>query len=153
MADILAPFAIFAVLIILGFSVGTWRESSHLKSLDIRERNTQNIIVTNLRHVPETPAIREATFVAGNAVIATDYFKTFAAGLRNIVGGEVKTFERLLQRARREARMRMIEEAMALGATEIHNVRYETSNVMGATSRNPAASVEVYAYGTAIIRT
>ena len=87
------------------------------------------------------------------AVIATDYFKSFAAKLRNIVGGELRAYETLLARARREAALRMLAQARRLGAGEVYNVRYETSNIRNASRRNNlGVSVEVFAFGTAVVR-
>ena len=82
-------------------------------------------------------------------MVASDYFKTFAAGLRKIVGGELRTFDSLMVRARREACVRMLESARNLGATGVINVRFSTSNI-GSMGRRPAAMVEMFAYGTAI---
>ena len=93
-----------------------------------------------------------AVLVMGEAVIATDYFKSFAAQLRNIVGGRVRAYETLMSRARREAGLRMLEKARKFGATEVYNVRYETSNIRSGGRRSPAVSVEVFAFGTAVVR-
>ena len=82
-------------------------------------------------------------FVSGSVVIATDYYKRLAASLRNLVGGEVKALSPVLDRGRREARLRMVEEAMAAGATMVVNVRFETSTItLGAS--------EIICYGTAL---
>ena len=64
----------------------------------------------------------------------------------------MRSYETLMNRARREATLRMLEEARQVGATEIWNIRFDTSNILSATSKNKAASVEVFASGTAIIR-
>jgi uncharacterized protein YbjQ (UPF0145 family) len=69
-----------------------------------------------------------------------------------IIGGEVRSYERLLERARREACLRMIAEAQRMGASEVWNIRYQTSNISSSSRRNPAVSVEIFAYGTAIVR-
>ena len=71
--------------------------------------------------------------VCGSAVISIDYFKRILAGLRNIFGGTVKSYETLIDRARREALLRMKEKAD--DATMIINVRIETSTI-GKTKRN-----------------
>lgn len=143
---------IVAALLALGFFVGSMRERSHLRSLDRREQEYSDISSTNLRMVTSPESVSEAGMVLGEAVIATDYFKTFAAALRKLVGGELKTYETLLRRARREATLRMLEEARRMGASEVWNVRYETSNITSASRRSPGASVEVFAFGTAVVR-
>lgn len=152
MIEVLSPF--LAVLILLGltYGVGRWRELRHIRSLDERDRELEGISVTNLKLVPSPETIRATGYVSGEAVIATDYFKTFAAALRNLVGGEVHTYHTLMTRARREARLRMLAEANRMGAGEVWNVRYETSNVMSTGRQRAAACVEVFAYGTAVIR-
>ena len=141
------------VLLVLGYVVGTLvRERNHLRSLARREEEFGDIVVTNLRQVSEPDSVAHAQFVSGDAVIATDYFKSFFAGLRNIVGGEVGTFKSLMSRARREATLRMLEKARRMGATEVWNVRHETSNIRSASGRNKGVSVEVFSFGTAVVR-
>ena len=85
----------------------------------------------------------------GSAVISIDYFKRILAGLRNIVGGEVKSYETLVDRARREATLRMKE--MAWDADIILNLRIEISAIgNSANNRKAIGSIEAIAYGTAI---
>ncbi|MCH6588380.1 MAG: YbjQ family protein, partial [Proteobacteria bacterium] len=88
--------------------------------------------------------------VVAAVVISVDYFKRFVAGLRMIFGGRVHTYESLLDRGRREALLRMQERAKELGANMIFNVRLETSSISKG-ARRSVGSVEVLAYGTAII--
>ncbi|GJM25717.1 MAG: metal-binding protein [Phycisphaerae bacterium] len=147
-------FTVIGVLIPLGlgYAIGRWRERSHLASLAKRESQYSDIVVTNLKTGPTPESVRNATFVSGGAVIATDYFKTFAAAIRRIIGGEMRSYETLMNRARREATLRMLDEARQLGASEVWNVRIDTSNILSATSNNKTASVEVFAFGTAIVR-
>ncbi len=139
-------------LLALGYGVGRLRERRHFQALDRREREYANIVVTNLKNVVDPASVKQASLVMGEAVIATDYFKSFVAKLRNIVGGEIKAYETLMARARREATLRMLEQARRFGASEVCNVRYETSNIRSATRRSPAVSVEVFAFGTAVVR-
>jgi uncharacterized protein YbjQ (UPF0145 family) len=89
--------------------------------------------------------------VCGNVVISVDYFKTVVAGLRNLVGGNITAYESLLDRARREAVLRMQQEARAGGAQIIINTKFETSRVSGSAGRG-IGSVEVLAYGTALLK-
>lgn len=152
MAQLYLQLLPIVALLILGFLVGTWQERRHLRSLAHRERAATDIGIVNLKTVTRPDTVAQAAFVCGDAVIATDYFKGFAARLRNIIGGEVRAYETLMQRARREATLRMLAQARELGATEIWNVRYETSNIRSASRNNPAVSVEVVAFGTAVVR-
>lgn len=145
MIEILLPLAVTVVLIVVGLVFGRSRERAHIRELDAREAAAASIVVTDLRTAPPRVHPRRAAYVSGSAVIATDYFKTIAAQLRAIVGGEVKSLGTLIDRARREARLRMIEEARAGGAVAVINVRIETSEIGGNTPMT-----EVFAYGTAL---
>ena len=82
-------------------------------------------------------------FVKGEIVQSKNVGKDFLAGMKNFVGGEVKSYTKMIKEARQEATNRMIEEAEKLGADAIIAVRYGTSGVM----QNAA---EVIAYGTAV---
>jgi len=88
--------------------------------------------------------------VVGEVVIAADYFKTFLAAMRKIVGGNLHAYETLLERARREAIVRMKEAAQDMGANRVVNMRFASSNVGSTEGRRRAPMVEMYAYGTAI---
>ena len=153
MLELILRFLPFVLLVGLGFFVGSWRERRHLASLARRESQYADITVRNVKTVPDPHTVTNSALVMGEAVIATDYFKSFAASLRNIVGGEMRTYETLMRRARREATLRLLEQARRLGATEVWNVRYETSNIRSASGgRAQSPSVEVFAFGTAVRR-
>ena len=93
--------------------------------------------------------------VCGSVVISSDYFKRILASLRGIVGGRVKSYESLLDRSRREAILRLKEQALQQGANLIVNLRLETSAIgNSANQKGHIGSVETFAYGTALfIRT
>ena len=97
----------------------------------------------------EFPHVQEAQLFAGSVVISSDFFKTFIAGLLNLIGGEISTYESLLDRARREAMLRMEEAALAWGANQVVNVRIQTAE-LSANSGQGVVAVEVIAYGTAL---
>jgi len=139
-------------LLVLGFSVGGFRERLHFRNLDRREAAASDFLVTNLKHVANPETVRQSSLVGGQVVIGTDYFKTIVTGLRNLVGGEMKAAQSLMVRARREAVLRMIDDARRLGATEICNVRFAFCNISMMSGNKGAMSVEVYAYGTAVVR-
>jgi uncharacterized protein YbjQ (UPF0145 family) len=110
-----------------------------------------HVVVTDLRSAGDTA--RSGALVAGAAVIASDWGKQFVAQFRKLVGGEIRSYQSLLSRARREARLRMLEEALALGSTEVHNVRYETSTIGAQSSTNTGMAItEILCYGTAVTR-
>lgn len=139
------------LLIALGFGVGKFRELRHLKSLHMREEATSHVLRCNLRQIPTSAMVPGGGLVCGQAVIATDYFKSFAASLRKLFGGEVKSYETLMERARREALLRMVAEAEALGANAVTNIRLETSMIVSSSNRQKASTAaEILAYGTAL---
>ena len=90
----------------------------------------------------------DSALVCGSVVISIDFFKKFVAGLRDLVGGRVSSYESLLERARREALLRMKTEARSIGAKSVWNVRLETSSITK--GGKGVAAVEVIAYGTAV---
>src|SRR5690606_13269549 len=98
---------------------------------------------------PDTPA-PASCLVSGSVVVSADYFKRFAASLRMLVGGRLNTYESLLDRARREALLRMRAQASLMGATHIFNVKIETMAI-GGRAAGGVAALEVLAYGTALI--
>ena len=152
MWSVLLPYLPFLALIVLGVTIGRMRERAHFHSLVRREQAFADIKVLTLKAVSDIKSVTSATLLIGSVVIATDYFKGFAASLRKIIGGELRSYETLLERARREALLRVLAGARDFGAAEVWNVRYETSNIQGGARRSPAVSVEVVAYATAVVR-
>jgi uncharacterized protein YbjQ (UPF0145 family) len=149
--DILLQLIILLVLLILGYLSGTYLEKRHYQSIRERERKTLHIPLVNFGAKQTLPDTHEAELFVGTVVISIDYFKKISAMLRNLVGGRVRVYESLLDRGRREALLRMKEEAMAWGATQVVNVRLETATIGGRSGGNTdPGSVEVIAYGTGI---
>ena len=141
---------IILALITLGYITGTLIEKKHYKSIKERELKFLKLPAVTIKNALNKEAvINDTNLVTGSAVISIDYFKRFLAGLYNIFGGEVKSYESLLDRARREALLRMKEKAA--NADIILNVRIETSTIgKSANQRKTIGSVEAIAYGTAI---
>jgi len=137
-------------LLILGYTVGSLAERRHLKRLAVRERALEHIFVSDVRSLPSGCALQPCGLVDGEVVVASDYFKTFAANLKKMIGGELRTYDTLLQRARREALVRVKEAAHRMGANQVVNIRFATSNIGASGRRQMAAMVEMYAYGTAV---
>lgn len=140
--------------LLLFFVVGRVIERRHLRSIEEREHRLRHIVVTNLRTVPGGVAATEGFLVLGDVVIAPDHFKTWAAGLKTLVGGRLNTLVSLMDRARREALLRMKEDADRQGARFVINVRFETANLRRVSSdggqQQGAAMVEMLCYGTAL---
>lgn len=140
-----------AILVTLGYFFGKRAENKHIKNLIEREQ-VLNTLPAMASRMPPHDGRYEQTLVSGNVVIANDYFKTFVAGLRNLFGGKISTYESLLDRARREALLRMKEDANKIGAELVFNVKYETSSISGQ-SKKKIPIIEVHAYGTALKKT
>lgn len=102
------------------------------------------MIVVNTEYVPGMVVRELKGLVQGNTVRSKHFGRDIAAGLKNIVGGELKGYTELLTEARREATTRMMAQAQQLGANAVLNVRFSTSSVT-------SGAAEMYAYGTAAI--
>jgi uncharacterized protein YbjQ (UPF0145 family) len=144
----LDTFSLWAPLIALalGYGVGRWLERRHYRSLREREQVLRHVVALNTRYVPEGVVAASAQLVSGGVVISSDYFKTFVAGFRSFFGGRFRGYETLLERARREALLRLKAEAEAAGSTLVIGVRFHTTTIAGSTT----PSVEVLAFGTAL---
>ncbi len=139
----------FFVLMALGYGFGQYFERRHYTSIRKREAELKDILIIQTKiPLPQLSTNHDQFLVNGSVVISVDYFKRFVAGLRNLVGGRVTPYETLLDRARREAILRMKEEAMESGAKMILNVKYEMCSIYKG-RRNRIGSVEALAYGTA----
>jgi len=102
------------------------------------------MIVVNTESVPGMTIVAVKGIVQGNTIRAKHVGRDIAAGLKNLVGGELKGYTELLTEARREAMERMLAQADELGANAVVNVRFSTSAVT-------AGAAEIYAYGTAVV--
>lgn len=139
---------LWLLLVVIGYVFGRRAESRHYKSINARERTLLALPAVNAREPVAAPGpVARAELVYGSVVISVDFFKRVAAGLRAIVGGRVQSYETLVDRARREAVLRMKESCP--GAHQIINLRLETATISGNT-KGAVGSVEVIAYGTAI---
>jgi uncharacterized protein YbjQ (UPF0145 family) len=142
---------VFLTLLALGYGFGRYAEKRHYKSILERENDLNRIPAIVLRFPPPSTKPQRTELVMGSVVISNDYFKRIAASLRNLIGGRVKSYESLLDRARREAVLRMKEQADAMGANMVFNIKMETASISKG-RKNKVGSVEVLAYGTAIIQ-
>lgn len=140
---------IFLILLACGFGFGQYLESRHYKSILKRESELRHIPAIATKHLPPEFMPCTTNMVSGNVVISIDFFKKFVSGLRALVGGRVKSYETLIDRARREAILRMKAQAAEQGANYVFNVKMETSSISKG-RRDSIGSVEVLAYGTAI---
>ncbi len=102
------------------------------------------MILTNIDCIPGKTIVEHYGLVSGSTVRAKHIGRDIMAGLKNIVGGELKGYTELLQEAREDAIKRMEQQARALGANAILNIRFSTSAVA-------QGAAELYAYGTAVL--
>lgn len=102
------------------------------------------MLVTNIEIIPGKKITRHYGLVQGSSVRAKHVGRDIMASFKNIFGGELKGYTELLQESREEAVNRMIEQADAVGANAVLNVRFSTSSVA-------AGAAEIFAYGTAVV--
>ena len=157
--ELIVKVGLAALLLIVGFTAGRLAERKHFKSLEERESRHTDMLVTDFRSFPGLEEggsghAAGAQLVSGCAVISSDYFKTFIAAIKKFIGGELRTYESLLTRARREAIIRMLDEAKAAGFDAVCNVRLDGYDIGGASkgTKKPVVSVSVQASGTAYRR-
>ena len=106
--------------------------------------STKKFIVVTSPTIPGKKIVRVLGLVRGNTIRARHVGKDIMAGLRNIVGGEVTEYAKLLAESREQALDRMLVEAEGLGANAIVSVAFTTSVIMG-------GAAEMMAYGTAVV--
>ena len=104
---------------------------------------SSNVLVVTTDDVPGMKIERVFGVVRGNTVRARNVGHDFLAGLRNIAGGEVRSYTTLLAQSREQALDRLRAEAASLGANCVVATRFTTSAIM-------QGSAEILAYGTAV---
>lgn len=149
LTQMLMNYAPLIVLFVLGWFFGSRHERQHLAQLSIAEQELGHIIVSTERfYQPSVAEDSQGELVLGSVVIAQDYFKMIIARVLSIFGKNLTTYETLLDRARREAVVRMRTQAKAKGYNHIYGLRFEVSNI-----NQLGSMVEAIAYGTAIVST
>ena len=127
-------FALFITgfLLTLGFVAGTIAEKSHFKNLDHRESVNQSMLQTQSKlFLDPKPGGMAPTMIHSETVVSSDYFKTFLAGFRKLFGGEMKSYNTLMERGRRETLAKLIEQAREMGYNAVCNVRLEPADIAG----------------------
>lgn len=130
---------------LFGWLLASWFEQRHLASIRAREIPLQNIRVNTSKHLPDCEP-EGCALLIGSVVVAHDYFRTLIIIIRRFIGGNISPYERLVQRGRREALIRLKEEAELRGVDQIINIRFGTSTVSGRFLH----AIEMVAYGTGI---
>jgi uncharacterized protein YbjQ (UPF0145 family) len=139
----------FVALFAVGYVFGRWNEKRHYASIRAREQQLAAVTVFSNRFPPVSAQRVDSALVSGSVVIAEDYFKNVVSGLYSLIGGRVRSYESLLDRARREAVLRMKEDAKRRGSAMIVNVKFQTFAIGGRNANN-LRGVEILAYGTAL---
>ncbi|PRD33283.1 UNVERIFIED_CONTAM: UPF0145 protein [Trichonephila clavipes] len=127
----------------VGWGFGRHIEQKHLRELDEKEKQFAHIRVDTNRFVQ---TVAHGQMVSSNVVISHDYFKYILANIQNFFGGRLTSYESVVERARREAMLRLKQEADRIGANHIMGVRMSTTEL-----GMQGGMVEVFAYGTAIV--
>lgn len=135
------------LLLLVGIIFGSMNERKHFAYIEQAEAELSDIKVLNIKTLPDNLE-KGGALVTGNVVIAVDYFKVFIAGFIMLFGGRMNAYEKMMERARREALVRMQREAKRLGADAIYNTRIEFSAV--GQRPNKIGGAELLAYGTAV---
>ena len=155
MIELAINIGMFAGLMVVGYFWGTHNEKKHYRSIIKREKQLLHLPAVPLAYetvVQSDPdnIVEQVRFVKGSVVLAEDFFKSFLASLKTFFGGNLTSYESLMDRARREAIIRMKEDA--LGADIIVSLRLDTSSITkeGGADGKGAKSIEVLASGTAI---
>ncbi len=101
------------------------------------------MLLLNIDYVPGKEITEAFGMVKGTVVMSGHFGKDFMASMKTIVGGEIEGYTEMLDDARKVATKRLVDEAEALGADAVINIRYTSSSVM-------QSAAEVTAYGTAV---
>lgn len=150
-ADFIVNIGFPIFLLVVTYFIGSAIERRHYREIRKREDALRALPAVTLQHPPKDWEIEGAGLVSGSVVISIDYFKRFLSGLRALVGGRVKSYETLLDRARREAILRLKESAREAGYRAVVNVRLETSRLAsGQRGGKGTAGVEILAFGTGL---
>jgi len=149
--ELFLSYGLPLLILMFAYFIGSHIEKKHFRDIRKREAALHGFPVVSFDTMPDHWKAGRSDLVTGSIVISLDYFKRVIAGLRGLIGGRIKTYEPLLERARREALLRMTEEARSQGYDAIFNVRLETSRLANARNDGKGvAGVEMLAFGTAV---
>jgi len=143
MADLIT-LAIWISLFGFSYFIGTYREKAHLRDIVEREKALVSLPALTMKFAEDRP-VAKTKLVMGSVVIGGDFFKQVVAGLASLFGMRISVAEAMMDRARREAVLRMKEKAV--GADAILNVRIENMKIG---KRKKITGIEAMACGTAV---
>lgn len=142
MDGFILKISITLVLFFIGWGFGRFIEQKNLRELDEKERLLSHIYIDTNKFQTSN---HQGQLISSNVVISHDYFKYIIAQIQNFFGGRLTTYESVVERARREAIVRLKQEAEKVGAKQIMGLRLSTTEL-----GMQGGMVEVFAYGTAI---
>lgn len=143
MADLI-NWAIWISLFVFSYFIGSYKEKAHLRNIVEREKELLSLPALTMRFAEDRPVVK-TELVIGSVVIGGDFFKQVVASLVSLFGMRISVAEAMLDRARREAVLRMKEKAV--GADAILNVRIQSMKIG---ERKKMTGIESMACGTAI---
>ncbi len=117
---------VFVILFTVGWTFGRHAERKHLNELEVQEKRLAYIRIDNNRFQTSE---NFGQMVSSNVVISHDYFKYVIANIQNFFGGRLTSYESIVDRARREAVVRLKLEAEKMGATHIMGQRLCTTEL------------------------
>ncbi|HMO14133.1 MAG TPA: heavy metal-binding domain-containing protein [Pirellulaceae bacterium] len=138
------------LLLVAAFALGGYVDRKHLANLAERERLCQSIQLSQSQHFfsphfgGSPPQI-----VTAETVVANNHFKRFLASWRKFFGGEIKSFHVLVERARRETLMRLVENAQQQGFNALCNVRLDSVDIGGNTTAQGMSCICILGTATA----
>lgn len=146
--ELILSICIPLFLIALGKVMGSRIERQHYESIREREQRFSDRPALSTKEALPGDVVRSSTLAMGSVVVSVDHFKRFVSGFRMFFGGEVRSYSSLIDRARREAVLRMKESQP--DAHAYVNTRLETSTIASTTGNEGVGTIEVLAYATAV---
>jgi uncharacterized protein YbjQ (UPF0145 family) len=140
----IAVYSLLGGILVVLLTVAIEQRGSRLPTPEPAVAESQtSIILTSFWEVPGREITESLGLAQGNTIYAIWLGKDLSALVRLILGGEVTEYTDMMGRARKVATNRMIEQAEAMGADALINIRYMTTSVVG-------TAAELFAYGTAV---
>ena len=149
--ELLIKLGVFVVLAAIGFWRGRRNEAEHWRLIAEQEQAVQDVLIFATRRPPTMTRPMDPVLVTGSVVVSSDFYRLLIASLRKIVGGNYRSYETMLERARRHALVRLKQDAQRRGARMVFNVCFTTSRISDSRRGAEAAQMEVLAYGTAFV--
>ena len=134
--EVVIALCSFVGLLLLGWIVGGTVERQHFAELESGESHYRDMLVTQVKSFPRCDASAshqglEPKMICAEVVISSDYLKSYLGSWKKFFGGEIRGYQRLLERARREALLRLQQQATEMGYNALCNVRLGTADLAG----------------------